>query len=189
MPLLRIECVVYSAEPRPREDVDIRAGDLFTPSRPTRQAGARMTKHASDLNLLMVHADDHAPVLAEGLAESTAQGQKAGEATSSAGHFWDEGGDPNDLEAQRWGVIAPQGPEGDRLLALVAPLLAHRQEQQGDAIKVYRVPPGLSQDEAMRWKKREFETGADLNIEVPRYQLILGDLDKVSLGLQQVHYI
>ena len=145
-----------------------------------------MTNHASDLNLLMVHADDHAPVLADGLADSTARGQTAGAATDSAGHFWDEGGDPNDLEAQRWGVIAPQGPEGDRLLALVAPLLAHRQAQQGDAIKIYRAPAGLSQDEAMRWKKREFETGADLNIEVPRYQLILGDLDQVSLGSQQV---
>jgi len=146
-----------------------------------------MTKQAtSDLNLLMVHADDHAPVLAEGLDDSTARGQGAPAQTSEAGHFWDEGGDPNDIEAQRWGVIAPLGPEGDRLLAIVAPLLAHRQAQQGDAIKVYRVPPQMTQDEAMRWKKREFDTGADLNLEVPRYQLILGDLDKVSLGLQQV---
>jgi hypothetical protein len=38
----------------------------------------------------------------------------------------------------------------------------------------------------MRWKKREFDSGADLNIEVPRYQLILGDLDQVPLELQQV---
>jgi hypothetical protein len=44
----------------------------------------------------------------------------------------------------------------------------------------------MSQDEAMRWKKREFDSGADLNIEVPRYQLILGDLDQVPLALQQV---
>jgi hypothetical protein len=44
----------------------------------------------------------------------------------------------------------------------------------------------MTQDEAMRWKKREFDTGADLNIEVPRYQLILGDLDQVPLALQQV---
>jgi hypothetical protein len=145
-----------------------------------------MTTNTSDLNLLMVHADDHAPVLAEGIAESTAQGQHVGGATDEAGHFWDEGGDPNDIELQRWGVIAPQGPEGDRLLALIRPLIEHRQAQQGDPVRVYRVPSRLSQDEAMRWKKREFDSGAELNIEVPRYQLILGDLDQVSLGSQQV---
>jgi len=145
-----------------------------------------MTTSTSDLNLLMVHADDHAPVLADGLAESTARDQQVGGATDEAGHFWDEGGDPNDIELQRWGVIAPQGPEGDRLLALIRPLIEHRQAQQGDAVKVYRVPQRLTQDEAMRWKKREFDSGAELNIEVPRYQLILGDLDQVPLALQQV---
>ena len=145
-----------------------------------------MTTNTSDLNLLMVHADDHAPVLADGLAESTARGQQIGGRPEEADHFWDEGGDPNDIELQRWAVIAPQGPEGDRLLALVRPLIEHRQAQQGDAVKVYRVPQRLTQDEAMRWKKREFDSGADLNIEVPRYQLILGDLDQVPLALQQV---
>ncbi|MBK9754407.1 MAG: helix-turn-helix domain-containing protein [Nannocystis sp.] len=145
------------------------------------------TSRASDLNLLMVHADDHAPVLADGLAESTACGQSIPTQSDEASHFWDEGGDPNDIEVQRWGVIAPQGPEGDRLLALIKPLMAHRQaQQQGEPIKVYRAPPQMTQDEAMRWKKREFDTGADLNIEVPRYQLILGDLDQVPLALQQV---
>ena len=144
------------------------------------------TSRASDLNLLMVHADDHAPVLADGLADSTASGQSIPTQSGEAGHFWDEGGDPNDIEVQRWGVIAPQGPEGDRLLALIEPLMAHRQAQQGDPIKVYRAPAQMTQDEAMRWKKREFDAGADLNIEVPRYQLILGDLDQVPLALQQV---
>ena len=145
-----------------------------------------MTTQASDLNLLMVHADDHAPVLADGLAESTARGQPVPTQTDEAGHFWDEGGDPNDIAVQRWGVIAPQGPEGDRLLALIEPLIVHRQAQQGDAVRIYRAPAQMTQDEAMRWKKREFDSGAELNIEVPRYQLILGDLDQVPLALQQV---
>ncbi len=144
-----------------------------------------MTPAATDLDLLMVHADDHAPVIHEGLDAATAQGRHPGEPTS-ARQFWDEGGDPNDLALQRWGVIAPRGPEGDRLLALVAPLIAHRQDQQHAPIQIYRVPPQMTQDEAMRWRKREFDDGADLNIEVPRYQLILGDLDQVPLALQQV---
>ena len=145
-----------------------------------------MHSDASDLNLLMVHADDHAPMLTEGLPGDAAGGQRITADDSDAAHFWDEGGDPNDLELQRWGVIAPQGPAGDRLLALLEPLIAHRREQQGDAVRIYRVPSRMTADEAMRWKKREFDSGADLNIEVPRYQLILGDLDQVPLELQQV---
>ena len=143
-----------------------------------------MTPAATDLDLLMVHADDHTPVLRDGLDAATAKGHP-GEPTSPR-QFWDEGGDPNDLALQRWGVIAPRGPEGDRLLALIAPLIAHRQDQQHAPIQIYRVPPQMTQDEAMRWRKREFDDGADLNIDIPRYQLILGDLDQVPLALQQV---
>jgi len=146
-----------------------------------------MSSDAPDLNLLMVHADDRDPVLPEGLPDQAARAQGATEKTVSPSHLWDEGRDPNDLEAQRWGVIAPQGPQGDRLLEILAPLIAVRRAQQGGhEPRVYRVPPRMSQSEAMRWKKREFDTGADLNLEVPRYQLLLGDLDQVPLALQQV---
>ena len=141
---------------------------------------------ATDLNLLLVHADDHAPVLGDGLPELTARVQGDVRRGAQPGHFWDEGGDPNDLRLQRWGVLVPDGPRGDRLLALVRPLIELRREQQGDDVKVYRVPPDLSQEEAARWRKRNFETGADLNIELPRYQLILGDLDEVSPAIQQI---
>src|SRR5262245_59442592 len=37
--------------------------------------------------------------------------------------FIEPGGDPNQLRDQGWAVIVPQGKAGDRLLALVAPLL------------------------------------------------------------------
>ena len=139
-----------------------------------------------DLNLLMVHADDHEPVLRDGLPDSTARSQGAVEAGPSADHLWDEGGDPNDLALQRWGVIAPQGPTGDRLLAIVRPLIALREQQQGAPARIYRVPAQMTHAEAMRWKKREFDSGADFSLEVPRYQLVLGDLDQVPLALQQV---
>jgi len=145
-----------------------------------------MSHDATDMNLLMVHADVRAPVLPDGLADQAARGQSVPDVAPQPSSFWDEGGDPNDLGAQRWGVIAPQGPEGDRLLALIDPLIRLRGEQQGDrAVKVYRVPPQMSAPEAMRWKKQVFDGGADLNIEVPRYQLILGDLDQVPLAVQQ----
>jgi hypothetical protein len=100
-------------------------------------------------------------------------------------HLWDESGEANDLPAQRWGVFAPEGPVGDRLLALVQPLIAHRRQQQGDhEVQIYRVPAKLGPLEALRWRKRNFEAGAGLRVDLPRYQLLLGDLDVMPLALQ-----
>jgi hypothetical protein len=138
----------------------------------------------NDLNLLMVHADDHQPML-DSVSDQTV-GHTDVEAAMPE-HLWDEGGDPNDLFLQRWGVIAPEGPRGDRLLEIVAPLIAHRREQQqGEEVRVYRVPSQLSASDAAIWKKKVFRTQADLDIEVPRYQLVLGDLHEVPLATQQV---
>ena len=97
--------------------------------------------HTSDLNLLMVHSDDHDAVLAGGLPEASAS-EQGGDISESATSFWDEGGDPNDLAVQRWGVIAPLGPEGDRLLALVQPLLALAQfdHLSGESLVRHLVP-------------------------------------------------
>ncbi|MEZ4454843.1 MAG: hypothetical protein R3B09_35660 [Nannocystaceae bacterium] len=138
----------------------------------------------SDLSLLMVHADDHQPVL-----DRVADGAlaRAGEGGKAPGYLWDEGGEPNDLHAQRWGILAPEGRRGDRLLEIVAPLVAHRREQQGgEPVRVYRVPEKMSAGEAAQWKKTVFRPQRELDVEVPRYQLILGDLHEVPLSLQQV---
>jgi hypothetical protein len=138
----------------------------------------------SDLSLLMVHADDHEPVL-EGVADEAVRVGRVDAAQPA--HLWDEGGDPNDLFAQRWGVIAPEGPRGDRLLALVEPLVRRRREQQrGEPPMIYRVPPAMTQSEAAVWKKQVFRTQRDVDVELPRYQLVLGDLDEVPLAIQQV---
>jgi len=128
----------------------------------------------TDLSLLMVHADDHQPVLG-GLAGDALGKTRDGGKTP--GYLWDEGGDPNDLHAQRWGLIAPEGPRGDRLLEIVAPLIAHRREQQrGEAVRVYRVREKMSPAEAVQWKKTAFRPQTGLDVDIPRYQLILGDL-------------
>ena len=137
----------------------------------------------SALNLLMVHADDHRPVLEEGLESETSQRHRR-EAQALPEHYWDEGGDPNDLGLQRWGVIAPEGPLGDELLGRIAPLIARRREQQGAEVLVLRAPSGMSQPEAARWKKRVFAAAAPPD-ELPRYQLILGDLGAISLATQR----
>ena len=140
--------------------------------------------HDTDLNLLMVHADDHSPAM-EPVADDSVEPGEVGATLPE--YLWDEGADPNDLETQRWGLIVPEGARGDRLLDLIRPLRAHREAQQGGhEVRVYRVPPRMSASEAAVWKKTHFRSQADLDIDLPKYQLILGDLDEVPLSLQQV---
>ncbi|MCA9538982.1 MAG: hypothetical protein KC620_08835, partial [Myxococcales bacterium] len=71
--------------------------------------------------LLLASPDDGRPRLDQVAGESAADRPRAALSTD---HLYDKGGDPNDLSRQRWGVIAPAGARGDRLLALAAPLIA-----------------------------------------------------------------
>jgi hypothetical protein len=139
-----------------------------------------------DLELLLAHADDHRPVLESGLGADSLQ-RVPGSAlqTQTPTHLWDPGGDPNDLASQRWGVIAPEGPAGDRLLAVLEPLCRWRAQQQGAPTRCYRVPPSLEGPQAVRWKNTVLRDESIPEQEWPRYLLVLGDLDQVSLELQQ----
>jgi hypothetical protein len=139
-----------------------------------------------NLELLLAHADDHRPVLETGLpADSLQHTPSAAQQTQTPTHLWDPGGDPNDLASQRWGVIAPEGPVGDRLLAIIEPLRQWRAQQQGAPTRCYRVPPGLEGPQAVRWKNTVLRDESIPEQEWPRYLLVLGDLDQVSLELQQ----
>ena len=138
------------------------------------------------LGLLLARADDHRPALAPRLP-APAPAQVERRATTS--RLRDDGADPNDLRAQRWGVLAPLGEAGDRMLAAIRPLIELRSAQQGAEAPIYRAPFIAAADVALRWKKKLFETGADLSLEVPRYLLILGELDQISLVQQQVQAI
>lgn len=135
------------------------------------------------IDLLLAHAEDGTPRLS---VERAAAGMApAPEPRPRPDELWADEDAPDDLVRQRWGVIAPAGSDGDRLLDAIAPLVEHRRRQQGP-VRVYRVPPRMTVPEAMRWKKRVFRTGAELDGDLPRYQLILGDLDQVPLAVQQV---
>ncbi|HYH98599.1 hypothetical protein [Hyalangium sp.] len=138
------------------------------------------------LELLLAHADGCRPVLQRGLAEGTLRSAPRPEPLEPPEILWDASGDPHLLPRQRWGLIAPQGPEGDRLLALVELLKRRREEEQGAPARVYRVPRGLDGPAAARWKKRVFRSKDVPDSERPRYLLLLGDLDQVPLELQQV---
>lgn len=139
-----------------------------------------------ELQLLLREADG-GPALPGGLGGDATEAAPEPAAGPAPAYLWEEGGDPDDLEQQRWGVIAPVGAAGDRLLSRLAPLLAARQaEQGGHPIQIWRVPAQLDEVAAARWRKQHFETGRALAGETPRYVLIAGDLDEVSLPLQQV---
>jgi hypothetical protein len=147
-----------------------------------------MRPDSDHLDLLLVHADEHrAPVLARGIGWRDVAGAPAPAARSRPSLLWSDTADASALASQRWGVIAPRDAAGDRLLELVAPLIDRRRQQQGGRpVRIHRVPARMSLDEAVRWKKRAFRQREDLQLDVPRYQLILGDLDQVPLAMQQV---
>ncbi len=145
-----------------------------------------MDRDPPQLELLLSHLDNGHPVLRAGLAPSRADDAPSPTPRAKPELLWSESAAANDLAAQRWGIIAPLGNLGDRLLDVAAPLIARRRAQQGDRdVAVYRVPARMSLAEAMRWKKRVFRRCDDLDVDLPRYQLILGDLDQVPLALQQ----
>jgi hypothetical protein len=134
---------------------------------------------------LLVNADDRAPMLEDGVDRMAASAAPAPDPRPKLEELWGDEDAPDDLARQRWGVIAPAGDDGYRLIDAIAPLIEHRRRQQGQ-VRVYRVPARMTMDEAARWKKRVFRSGSDVDDDLPRYQLIVGDLDQVPLAVQQV---
>lgn len=137
------------------------------------------------MDLLLVTAEGRAPVLEDGVDVAAVGGVPAPDGRPKPQVLWGDEAAPDDLERQRWGVIAPAGERGDRLIDAIAPLVERRRGQQGQ-VAVYRVPTRMTMDEAARWKKRVFRSCADVGDDLPRYQLIVGDLDEVPLAVQQV---
>jgi hypothetical protein len=141
------------------------------------------------LQLLLARANDHRPVLEDGLSAEAAREVPKPERlprsieVPTLERF---GGDANDLPAQRWGVIAPDGALGDSLLQAIAPLVELREQQQGAPVKTYRVPPDMDAAAAVRWKDAVLRDEEVPEEERPWYLLILGDLHHVSIELQQV---
>jgi hypothetical protein len=99
--------------------------------------------------------------------------------------YLDVGGDPSSLRDQGWGVIAPIGDVGDRLLALARPLIEQRAADQDAEVPVYRVPPDMTAAKAAAWIDRKLVDNA-MNEAIPGYLLVLGRPDQVSFELQQV---
>ena len=142
-----------------------------------------------DLQLLLCDAGDRSPVLEEGLEVAALGDAKAPEQGPRGRDSYNLEAlhrDPNDLEAQRWAVLAPEGSSGDAALAAIEALIAHRRAQQGAPPIIHRVRAGMDAAESLRWKHDVLRDEALSLDERPRYLLILGDLDQVSLELQHV---
>ena len=138
----------------------------------------------ADLNLLLAHADDHGPVLAEGLPEDSAGDQQVERSELDGSSFYDLGAAGNDIGAQGWGIIAPEGKRGDELLARMKPLMDARADAMSGPLRVYRVPARMTTEQALRWRQDVYNSDEpDL---IPRYQLFLGYLHEVPLELQHV---
>ena len=156
--------------------------------RTPREALARKWQWPSgmDFELLLTHADDRRPVLEETLPLDAASQLPRPEERPSGKDLINRGVDPNSLPEQRWGVIAPEGPLGDRLLALIEPLRRLREEEQGAPARIYRVKPGMDWLQAAQWRDTVLCNEAEPESEQPAYLLLLGDFDQVSVELQQV---
>jgi hypothetical protein len=143
------------------------------------------------IELFLRRADARGQVLAHGLdagalaeAAPVVEGGDR-EASAHPDSHVDPGGDPGSLRDQGWGVIAPRGDAGDRLLARVRPLLDQRAADQDGEVPVLRVPPGMTAADAAAWIDRKL-VGNALHDAIPGYLLVLGTPDQVSFELQQV---
>jgi hypothetical protein len=139
----------------------------------------------SNLDLLLAHFDDRKPALEEGLPfDTAADGPPPLEDDEPIAISYDRS-DPDSLPHQRWGIVAPQGPEGDRLLSLIAPLQKHREHQQDAPAMIYRVPQDMSAEASASWWNEVYFNEEVREVDRPRYLLLLGDADLVSWELQQ----
>lgn len=146
------------------------------------------TQHPG-LRLLLANAEDGHPVLAGALrGETLSIAPRPPRDPGRAGvpRLAASDADPNSLREQRWGVIAPHGVEGDRMLAAIAPLVTLREREQGAEARCYRVDPDLDAKASLRFFEREVGAEHVPEHERPRYLLLLGDLHQVSIELQQV---
>ncbi|WP_437607342.1 helix-turn-helix domain-containing protein [Sorangium sp. So ce834] len=142
-----------------------------------------------DLHLFLAHADDHAPVLGEGLPRSAAEEASAAAVAPPRNkhkHLARPEGLSDSLPDQRWGIVAPKGPAGDRLLRCVAPLRKRREEEQGAEAVVYRVDPGMDLGAVTSWLQGEYWDAVGRRVEdLPGFVLVLGGPELVSWDLQQ----
>ncbi|HEX4423063.1 MAG TPA: hypothetical protein VH165_34335 [Kofleriaceae bacterium] len=139
------------------------------------------------MDLLFAHGDDGTPILDGAADPRTAAGQARPIAQREEPFLADVTAGASDLARQGWAIVAPASAEGARLEALVQRLVAARAEDQQAEVQTIRVPPAMDGAAASAWKREVYPAlYGDDEARRPRYLLVLGDLDQVSLETQQV---
>jgi hypothetical protein len=139
------------------------------------------------IDLLLAFGDEGEAVLEDGLPQNSAdRGPKPKKAVrgDDAPDWRRTDADPNDLRMQHWGLVVPEGKEGDVLLEAMAPLIRLREEEQGAPVMTYRVPPEMDAKAAVAWKDEVYWSEDIDEEDRPLYLMLLGDVDRVSLELQ-----
>jgi len=142
---------------------------------------------AMPIDLLLTRYGEELPVLQEPLPANAGAAAFIEPQPSVHGVMRNDSQDPQNLIHQGWGlVVAANYPHTDEILTAVEELKRARSEQQEREVTIYRVPVGLNAERAAQWL-RDVYWNPDVPPESrPRYLLILGDLDSVSLEFQQV---
>ncbi len=129
----------------------------------------------NSLHLLL--ADDAGPALPDGADAALLDRATLPEGTKKVTHLFDEDR-TNDLAAQRWAVVYPEGrPE---LLDLIGPLMSLREQQQ----RAKPLVRALGPEDDGRALYQELYDGKLPYAEQPRYVLLLGDLDEIAAEVQ-----
>jgi len=141
-----------------------------------------------EAHLFLAHADDQQPVLEHGIAlDATFDAPASPIDPSTAKRAANLGALPDALPDQKWAIVAPKGPVGDRLLELIAPLRRKREEEQGFEALVYRVDPNMDALAASNWIQNEYRDLVNRQESSrPRYLALLGNPEVVSWELQQM---
>ncbi|HRI71475.1 MAG TPA: helix-turn-helix domain-containing protein [Polyangium sp.] len=141
-----------------------------------------------DAQLFLAHADDHEPMLKDGIpVDTTLDAPLPEQARLEVKRSARLGVEPDDLQGQQWAIVAPKGPVGDRLLELVAPLRHKRESEQNREAHVFRVDPGMNGWAASNWMQGEYRDVFQRQESArPRYLMVLGNPDVISWELQQM---
>jgi len=129
---------------------------------------------------LLLAGDDGKPTLEEGLRGDSLE--KAPRQKMPGHNLRLHGGDASFLPTQRWGIIAPEGRVGDRMLEAIQPLQKLREAEQGAPATIFRVPSEMRAKDAKAWKD-SFYVGMEEE-EQPYYLMLLGDMHHTALELQ-----
>jgi hypothetical protein len=141
-----------------------------------------------NIQLFLAHSDDHKPVLPDGIPRDAAlHAPRLAAAPPGSKRLVSIAAHSDELPEHRWGIVAPKGPDGDRLLRLIEPLRLLREEEQGAEAIVYRVDPAMDPRASAAWIQREYWDAVERHEEaLPRYLLLLGGADGISFPFQQL---